>query len=106
MLTTDKEAKRFWQIVIPVVKKLIAAYLDEHGYKRCLPAEVVEVDNAAHYASVRLLTAAVSATQVMRLMNCSGKELKVGDKVWIEYAYSLDNAYIAILNNGKPWGWS
>lgn len=71
---------------------------------RRVPAEVVEADNESRCANVRLLSSS-NGDQIMHLMNCSGQNLKTGDAVWIEYMYSLDNAFIAILNNGKPWGW-
>lgn len=71
---------------------------------RRAPAEVIEADNDARYADVRLLSS-TGDDQTMHLMNCTGQNLKTGDAVWIEYMYGLDNAFIAILNNGKPWGW-
>lgn len=71
---------------------------------RRVPAEVIEADNNARYADVRLLSS-TGDDQIMHLMNCTGQNLKTGDAVWIEYMYGLDNAFIAILNNGKPWGW-
>ena len=71
---------------------------------RRVPAEVIEADNESRYADVRLLSV-TNSNQIMHLMNCSGQNLKTGDAVWVEYMYGLDNAFIAILNNGKPWGW-
>lgn len=99
----DNSAKRLWNSLIPAIKKLIRS--DTDNCVRRIPGEVVDADNNTHYATVRLATAPTGNDQNMVLMNCSGQNLKTGDSVWIEYVYSMDNAYIAIRNNGRPWGW-
>lgn len=93
---------RFWKAIIPKIKTLISN--STVSCVRRIPAEVVSVDNASHYATVRFPSSS-NSTQQSNLMNCTGIDLRVGDSVWVDYAYSLDNAYISIVNNGKPWGW-
>ena len=39
----------------------------------------------------------------MTIANRTGRALKSGDPVWVEYAYSLDNAFVAMVNTENPW---
>lgn len=100
---TDNSIRRFWNALLPNLKKLIRKETD--NCIRRIPAEVVGVEDDPKYATVRLCSSPSDSSQNMRLMNCTGKALKLGDAVWLEYMYSMDTAFIAIKNDGKPWGW-
>lgn len=96
---TDKFVQELYKILRPIFQRDIKN--ETVSFVKRIPAEVIEADNNSHYADVRRL----SDSTIMRLMNCSGKNLKTGDSVWVDYMYSMDNAYISIKNDGKPWGW-
>lgn len=96
---SDNVAQAIWKIFRPNVKHEIK--VDTTATVKRIPAEVVGVDNSIRHADVMCL----SDNTIMHLMNCSGKSLQVGDAVWVDYMYSLDNAYISIKNDGTPWGW-
>lgn len=98
---TDNDVRLFWEISTPYIEKIVINSMLKNGVLMRIPASVVSADNSKRYANVQLL----SSDQTMWLMNCSGVDLKTGDNVWVDYMYSLDNAYIAVLNNGKAWGW-
>lgn len=96
------------------VKKMLSLIWDmaskaaKKEYANCVkrtPAIVISVDNEIHYATVCLPDKAFDEDQQMYLMNCSGRDLKAGDSVLIEYTSSLSDAFIAVKNDGKPWGW-
>lgn len=95
----DNLIQAFWKILRPNIQEAVKA--DTAACVRRIPAEVVDADNNIHYADVKTLT----GSTIMHLMNCSGKDLKPGDAVWVDYMYSLDNAYISIKNDGRSWGW-
>jgi hypothetical protein len=97
-MPTDRIIQSFWKILRPNVQETVKT--DTSSCVRRIPAEVVDADNNIHYADVKML----SGDTIMHLLNCSGKDLKVGDAVWVDYMYSLDNAYISIKNDGKVWG--
>lgn len=104
MIIDDNAAQQLLQILQPYVQRIISAKMT--GFKRQAAAIVTGAENEIHYATVRLLNSTVGdETQLMRLMNCSGKPLSVGDNVLLEYVDSLTNAYISIKNDGEPWGW-
>lgn len=98
----DNDMIRIVKLLVNKVASVVKA--NTADAVRRVPAEVVDADNESHYADVRLLST-TGNNQIMHLMNCSGQNLKTGDAVWVEYMYGLDNAFIAIVNNGKPWGW-
>jgi hypothetical protein len=95
----DRIIQLFWKLIRPNFKADIKT--DTAPCVKRIAAEVVSADNNIHYAYVKR----PSDSTTMYLMNCSGKDLKAGDAVWVEYMYSLDNAFIAIKNDGKVWGW-
>lgn len=68
-------------------------------------ATVISADNAIHYATVTIHDDKAPNAQSMELMNCSGRDLKTGDTVMLEYTSDLTDAFIAYKNDGKPWGW-
>ena len=96
------------------VKKMLSLIWDmaskaaKKEYANCVkrtPAIVISADNEIHYATVCLPDKAFDEDQQMYLMNGSGRDLKAGDSVLIEYTSSLSDAFIAVKNDGKPWGW-
>lgn len=102
---TDNEARALLRILTPFIDKRIKQRTTDLGVVYRLPATVTEAENAVHYATVEFPALDNSPGQKLYLRNCSGADLDVGDNVWVEYMYSLDNAYIAIKNDGRPWGW-
>lgn len=99
----DRDGLKLWKVVMPFISKFIKNETDDCVRRR--PAIVIDADNLIHYATVRFPSSPDRNDQNMLLMNCSGKPLKTGDSVWIDYMYGLTNAYISIKNDGKPWGW-
>lgn len=99
MKWNDNVIQQFWRLLRPNIKEEIKS--NTEPCLRLISAEVVDADNNIHYANVKRLP----DNTIMNLMNCSGKDLKVGDSVWVAYMYSLDNAFIFIKNDGKIWGW-
>lgn len=96
----DKIVQRIWRALSPKIIKLI-----ETNMRACVkrvPAFVVASDNDSRMADVQLM---IGDEQIMSLKNCSGQNLRSGDNVWIDFMYSMDNAYISIKNDGKSWGW-
>lgn len=100
---SDKEAQSIWETLKNNFKDLITNNTNDCVRRR--PAIVIDADNVLRYATVRFPLAPNRDDQNMYLMNCSGKPLKTGDNVWIEFMYGLNNAFIAIKNDGRPWGW-
>ena len=99
----DNDVRQILNILKPYINKCV----DERtiGVVYRLPGVVLEADNSRHRADVILPSSPNRADQKMNLMNCTGNSLSEGDNVWVEYMYSLDNAYIAIKNTGDAWGW-
>lgn len=100
---TEGEAKKMLSMVADLVRRIVKSQTG--GCVKRSPAIVVSVENEMHYATVVLPENMFDKKGEMRLMNCTGKDLYVGDKVMIEYTYSMSDAFIAIKNDGKPWGW-
>ena len=99
----ENQMKRILSMISDLVRKIVKGQTG-NCVKRAA-AIVVSAENEVHYATVVLPESSSSEDQSMRLMNCTGKNLAAGDKVMIEYTYSLSDAFIAIKNDGTPWGW-
>ena len=100
---TETDVKKMLSLIWDMVSK--AAKKEYANCVKRTPAIVISADNEIHYATVCLPDKAFDEDQQMYLMNCSGRDLKAGDSVLIEYTSSLSDAFITVKNDGKPWGW-
>lgn len=100
---TETDVKKMLSLIWDMASK--AAKKEYANCVKRIPAIVISADNEIHYATVCLPDKAFDEDQQMYLMNCSGRDLKSGDSVLIEYTSSLSDAFIAVKNDGKPWGW-
>lgn len=99
----ENQMKRVLSLITNLVRRIVKGQIGS-CVKRAA-AIVINVENEFHYATVVFPSDSLQNEKSMRLMNCTGKNLVVGDKVMIEYTYDLSDAFIAIKNDGKPWGW-
>lgn len=99
----ENEVRRLLAILEPYIHKIVQKELTNTGVVHHIPAKVLSADNEANYANVRILAADYTAEQDMTIANRTGRALKSGDPVWVEYAYSLDNAFVALVNTPNPW---
>lgn len=103
MNISDNEAASIYYALEPYIKRIVSDNTTE--CLKCRSAIVIDADNDIKHATVRLDISPDTDDQNMELMNCTGKTLKTGDKVWVAYMYSLTNAFIMIKDDGLPWNW-
>lgn len=99
----ENEVRRLLSILEPYIHKIVQKELTNTGVVHHIPGKVLSADNEAKYATVKIMAANYTSGQNMTIANRTGRALKSGDPVWVEYAYSLDNAFVAMVNTENPW---